>query len=225
MVKRIGLEGTFFIGLCIATGGAAQVVQECSVVDGAGGRATGAGLTSLTAVAQPGAVSVSAGGVYTHYAGFLGCAILLPNLDTDADGLADELDPDNDNDGLTDLDETAGGQFNPTTPTDLNNPDSDDDGTADGDEAVAGTDPLDDTAYLHITDLSVSGPATVTWTARGGKTYRLWYEDDLVGGAGGLVTTITAIGGVAPWFETSATADDPAPGVAPHRAYIIEVLP
>ncbi len=224
-MERICFLHTFVFGLCIATGASAQIVQECSVMDGAGGRMTGASLTGLSAVAQPGGVSVSTGGTYTHYAGFLGCAILLPNLDTDSDGLADELDPDNDNDGLTDLDETAGGQFNPTTSTDLNDPDSDDDGTVDGDEAVAGTDPLDDTAYLRITELSEGGPATITWTARGGKTYRLWYEDDLVGGAGGLLTNVTAVGGVAPWFETSATADDLAPGVAPNRAYFIEVLP
>jgi hypothetical protein len=186
---------------------------------------TGGGLISITAVAQPGAVAVSAGGAYTHYAGFLGCAILLPNLDTDSDGLADELDPDNDNDGLTDLDETGGGAFDPTTMTDLNDADSDDDGAIDSAEAAAGTNPLDDTATLRITDLSVNGPATVAWAARGGKTYRLFYKDDLVGGPAMLVTNVTATGGVAPWFETTANADDLNPGVAPNRAYHVEVLP
>ena len=224
-MQRIDFLGMLVLGL--ATGGSAQFVQECSVADGAGGRMTGGGLISIAAVAQPGAVAVSSGGAYTHYAGFLGCAILLPNLDTDADGLADELDPDNDDDGLTDLAETTGGEFDPLTTTDLNDPDSDDDGASDGAEAVAGTNPLDENAYLRITDLTVSAdsPATVTWTARGGKTYRLWHEDDLVGGAGGLIGYVLAFGGVAPWFETSANADDLTPGVAPDRAYIIEVLP
>lgn len=222
---RIVYVFVWVLGLGVAVGASAQLVQECAVADGAGGRMTGGALTSITAVAQPGAVSVSTGGAYTHYAGFLGCAILLPNQDTDSDGLADELDPDNDNDGLTDIDETGGGAFDPTTMTDLNDADSDDDGATDGSEAVAGTNPNDDTAFLRITDLSVSGPATVTWTARSGKTYRLWHQDDLVGGPATLVTNVTAAGGVAPWFETSANADDLNPGIAPDRAYHVEVLP
>jgi hypothetical protein len=67
-------------------------------------------------------------------------------LDTDGDGLANELDPDDDGDGLLDLVETDTGIFvSPAdTGTDPLDPDSDDDGLSDGNEVLAVvTDPND----------------------------------------------------------------------------------
>jgi len=78
-------------------------------------------------------------------------------LDTDADGIGNNADPDDDGDGLDDVDEIAAGYdpLNPDTDgdglddgdevpagTDPLNPDSDADGLLDGDEVPAGTDPL-----------------------------------------------------------------------------------
>jgi hypothetical protein len=74
-------------------------------------------------------------------------------LDTDMDGSGDECDEDDDNDGLTDLDEELLG----TSPT---NPDSDGDGISDGDEVLFwGTDPLsDDTDEDTVSDPSDNCP-------------------------------------------------------------------
>lgn len=59
--------------------------------------------------------------------------------DTDGDGIADCVNPDDDNDGLSDTDEATAG-------TDPANPDSDGDGLSDGEEVnTHGTDPLDGT--------------------------------------------------------------------------------
>jgi hypothetical protein len=70
-------------------------------------------------------------------------------LDTDMDGLGDGCDEDDDNDGLTDLDEGLLG----TSPT---NPDTDGDGLSDGDEVLFwGTDPLSGDTDLDTVSDSV----------------------------------------------------------------------
>jgi len=198
------------------------------VLDSSGTRVTGGTLTGVTASGQPGAVSTSAGGALTHYGGFLGCITLLPGLDTDSDGLSDEIDPDNDNDNLTDLEEVGGGGFVPNTVTDLNNPDSDADGASDGDEAVAMTNPQDSTAFLAVTEVAIglSAEAMVTWSARDGLSYNLFGLDDLnAPGTSTLIANVTAAGGAAPWFETTAMADDVLTGGADSRTYFVEVAP
>lgn len=60
---------------------------------------------------------------------------LAPIGDADKDGLTNILDPDSDNDGLSDGKELEIG-------TDPANPDTDGDGLSDGDELIRGTDPL-----------------------------------------------------------------------------------
>ena len=199
--------------------------QECSVLDAAGSRTTGGSLIHVSAVGQPGAVTVSEGGTFTHYGGFLSCITFFPGLDTDGDGLADELDPDNDNDGLTDLAEVSGGAFMPATATDINDADSDDDGVSDGAEAAAMTNPQDANAFFGITLITAGGgPVNVEWTARSGKSYNLYGLDDLMlSGSAVLISNVTAVGGSAPWFETTASADDS--GSVPGRSYFVEVAP
>jgi len=67
--------------------------------------------------------------------------------DNESDGVGDACDPDDDNDGLTDVTEDANGNGNVDTgETDPLDPDTDDDGFSDGEEVAAGSDPLDDTS-------------------------------------------------------------------------------
>jgi hypothetical protein len=204
----------------------AEIEQECFVIDSSGTRATLGSLVNVSASGQSGSVNTSQGGLITHYGGFLGCVTLLPNLDTDSDGLADEIDPDNDNDGLTDLTEVGGNAFMPNTVTDINNADSDGDGASDGDEAMAMTmtNPQDVNALLQILDIARAGSITVEWFARDGKSYNLLAVDDLNAfGSAVVISNVTAVGGSAPWFETTATADDTnAPS---NRSYFIQLAP
>jgi len=126
---------------CVGLVALGEVEQTSSVLDGSGARGTSGSSTNLSASAQPGSVAVSSGGTMGNYAGFLGTFVLKPTLDTDNDGLADELDLDNDNDTLTDVEELEGTAFSPVTPTDPNDEDCDDDGFTDDEEASYGSDP------------------------------------------------------------------------------------
>lgn len=67
----------------------------------------------------------------------------LPSLDSDGDGIAFFLDPDDDGDGVLDTFETNTGVFvSPDNAgTDSLDPDSDGDGFGDGEEIAAGSDP------------------------------------------------------------------------------------
>ena len=214
----------FVLGNVLAFTAYATIEQECSVLDSSGTRATQGALVNITAFGQAGTVSTSEGGSITHYGGFLGCVTLFPNLDTDNDGLADELDGDNDNDGLTDLTEGGGTAFMPNTVTDINNADSDNDGVSDRKEALAMTNPQDPNAFLQVLDIATTGPTTVEWLARGGKSYNLIAVDDLVAlGSAVVISNVTASGGVAPWLETTATADDT--NAPTRRFYYIQGAP
>ena len=75
-------------------------------------------------------------GPWRRLAGQVNEADLRVRLDTDHDGIPNSVDPDDDNDGLSDVDEATYG----TNPLD---PDSDDDGLLDGAEVAIGTNPLD----------------------------------------------------------------------------------
>jgi hypothetical protein len=184
-----------------ALGAQAQVSQTASVLDGSGRRISGGVFTGITAGGQPGGIAVSSAGGIVNYAGFLNTFSLQPALDSDQDGLEDEVDADNDNDTLDDGTELGGGAFDPITPTNPNVADSDGDGTADGEESVAGTDPTDPGAYLRILDIERAGPDVfVFWLGRGGMSYLLHGVDAAVLLPGPVVGTNTMFGGVAPWF-------------------------
>ncbi|MCX6879613.1 MAG: VWA domain-containing protein [Verrucomicrobia bacterium] len=66
--------------------------------------------------------------------------VYTPGADTDGDGIPDATDPDDDNDGLTDVDEIN------FLHTDSKHQDTDGDGYTDGEEKAAGTDPLNATS-------------------------------------------------------------------------------
>jgi hypothetical protein len=204
--------------------GDAAVEQTSSVMDGSGNRASAGALVNISAAGQPGGVRVSTGGTVVNYAGFLGTFSLQPTLDTDGDGLADEVDTDNDNDQVSDEDEISGLAYGLRATTDPNLADTDGDGVTDGEEQFADTNPRDITMFLHIIDMT-RNPRVLTWLARGGMSYRVYRLDDLMTGPPGTyLDTVVAGGGVPPWYETTAGYLDTGPA-SPSTAYYIEVTP
>jgi hypothetical protein len=88
----------------------AQIVQSQSVQGGCGCVMTNGTLTCRTAGGQAAAgVIVSSDGESLVTSGFLASVILFPLLDTDADGLCDEMDQDNDGDSFPDVGELNAG--------------------------------------------------------------------------------------------------------------------
>lgn len=203
----------------------AQFTNRSSVLDSSGTRSTGGGFTNVSAAGQPGGIATSSGGSLVNQAGFLNTFSLKPNLDTDGDGLADELDQDNDNDGLVDGTEIGGSAFTPTSATLVNLADTDGDGQLDGWEAAAGTDPNNINALLELIAISnsVSGRG-IAWLARGNneKTYIVRATTDPRQPYATVVFSNTVAGGIAPWFAvTSAIAHATASNAL---FYAVEVL-
>jgi hypothetical protein len=200
--------------------------NRSSVVDAAGQWCGGGSWSNIFAAGQPGGVACSSGGQLHHTAGFLSAFVLQPGLDTDGDGLPNELDTDNDGDTLLDTVEMAGTAFDPVTPTDHDVADADRDGQDDGAEAAAGTDPADGQAFLQIIDITRSSPdATLSWVARGGKTYRVLQREDLTTGTWGALATTNATGGSAPWYVVTNSFTDTDAGTVDTRFYEVEVVP
>lgn len=202
----------------------AQYTNRSSVLDSAGARSSQGAVTNLSAAAQPGGITVSTNSSYVHQAGFLHTFLLQGSLDTDHDGLPDELDQDNDADGLSDTAETGGSAFGPATPTLVNVLDTDGDGQADGWEAAAGTDPTDPAARLELVSIN-NGPAGVAWRARGNhqKTYVVRAGPDLRHFSGSVLFSNTVAGGSAPWYAVTSTVAET--GATNIRFYAVEVLP
>lgn len=221
--------GGLTVAVLALAAGAQQYTNTSHVVDGAGQWLGGGTLSNITAVAQPGGVSVTTGGALVNQAGFLNTFVLRPGLDTDGDGLANEADPDNDNDMLGDVTEVEGTAFSPVTDTDPDDADSDDDGSGDAAEAAAGSDPWDPLMFLHIVSIRPvsNNLVEVGWQARSNKTYRVMTEASMTPAPGftNALAQVVATGvGVAPWFATTNLYTDP---VAPtnHLFYRIEAVP
>lgn len=204
----------------------AQFAHRSSVLDSSGALSNGGSFTNISASGQPGGIGTSAGGPFVNQAGFLSTFSLKPALDTDSDGLANELDQDNDNDGLADGSEITGASFSPTSPTLVHLADTDDDGVLDGAEAVAGTDPNNPNALLKLVAISNAGPSrAVAWLARGNnqKIYIVRSSAALTGPFHAVVFSNTVAGGSAPWFAvTSAVTHTSASNAL---FYAVEVVP
>jgi hypothetical protein len=178
------------------------------VVDSAGGWSSGGTYSNLSVIAQSGGMVISASNSVVNYSGFLNTFVLNTELDTDNDGIADELDPDNDDDGLADIDELAGSAFDPATVTDLNLSDTDGDGMSDLVEASSGTDPLDASVLLHFTSVESSGDDLVLgWQARSNWTYRIRASDSIIddGDFTNIVVSSVLVTNSAspPWYVTT----------------------
>lgn len=199
------------------------------VLDMAGGRSTNALYTHISSVGQSGGFDISSAPSCENQAGFLTAFYMQPDLDTDGDGLADEADPDNDNDMVNDEDEITGSIYAGPAVTDPNNADTDGDGFNDGDEAIAASDPTDDTMYLHITSIEAAGITNgviIGWQAQGGKYYKVMKMDDLLtDDSGTWLGTVLATGGTGVWYNTTANYTDVTSPPATGRYYYITVLP
>lgn len=195
-----------FILLCagVARVSAQPYTNSSWVLDTSGIQSSAAPYSQTGACGQPGGIGMSTGGPFVNVSGFLNTSVFRPGSDTDGDGLPDEVDPDNDNDGLADDDELAGRAFQPPTATDVNNPDSDGDGFRDGAEAAAGTDPSSSASLLTITSIrKTTGGVVVGWLARDSRSYQVERAGALagIGFLTGSVATVTAQGpGVPPWY-------------------------
>lgn len=216
--------------LCTACAGAAQAAftNVSSVLDGAGQRSADPSGTysNLSAVAQPGGVAISSGGTFVNYAGFLNTFSLRPNLDTDGDGLANEVDADNDGDQLADMAEIEGSGFQPVTPTDLNAADTDEDDAPDGEESIAGTDPTNDQARLEIILVDkVGGDIAVEWVARQGKNYSIRSTSGSHTNRPAEVEGFS-VGGVGsgPWQVTTNLFTDVGGAAGTAKSYTVEAL-
>jgi hypothetical protein len=114
------------------------------------------------------------------------------------------------------------------TVTEINKADTDGDGASDGNESATMTNPLDPGAFLAILSVDAGGglPSSIEWSARGGKSYSVLAVDDLNSpGSAIVITNVRAAGGISPWFETTATADDVDVALPANRSYFIEVAP
>ncbi|MBP7831134.1 MAG: hypothetical protein KA248_14595 [Kiritimatiellae bacterium] len=205
--------------------------QLASVHDAAGGMSDNtvtlgsAAFRHVGAAGQPGGIGTGTNGPAANHSGFLQAADLKrPNLDTDGDGVPDELDEDNDGDRLADRAEVEGSAFDPATATIVNNPDSDGDHVGDGDEAAAGTNPGDDSTFLQIVDIRETEAGTViAWTARDGKQYRVLSAKGSHAYPTREEAVATAHGGQPPWFETIAVFTNTAASTL--KTFAIQALP
>ncbi len=210
MLKRLTLHlltAAFFTTLT----GYGQYSQHTHVQDGAGITSSSGALTNIAACSQSGGTRIAAGGSFVNMAGYLNTFHISDN-DADRDGLVDELDLDNDNDGLADFAEITGVSFNPVTPSDPQTADSDRDGMPDKQESDAGTNPQDANSLLHI--LSVENTADgrmISWQSRGGYRYEILGSTQISSlGEAPVLEQVTASGGVAPWFDTVSVYTDTA---------------
>jgi hypothetical protein len=205
----------------------ADISRTSSVLDGSGGRSQGAVYANISSAGQPGGIGYTTSGGLAgrqNYAGFLGTFILRPDL-VDPHGVAYELSQDNDGDGLTDIGEILGAYFTPNTPTDPNSADSSGDGISDHAHAVAGTDPYGGIENaLRILRVKFDGDeATITWLAREGRTYHLYFSDDMTAFPNQYLGTFVGAPGSGPWQVTTNVHTETISGES--GSCVVEVAP
>lgn len=218
--------GLLCVGFLAATIRSFALTNSSSVVDGGGSISSNASFQCIMSIGQAEPVEFNQNAANQKYSGFLNTFVLNPQLDADADGIVDENDPDDDNDNLLDTTELAGEGFDPPTSTNPFSADSDGDGAKDGQESVAGTNPQDANSLLEIVRAELVGDTEVVeWTSRSGKQYEVYRTttaEDL--SASPIVSgPFTAIGGIAPWFDTNTSVSNAVAGT--NSFYGVRVIP
>ena len=212
-----GLCGVFALDPGFGPAGpACAATNQVSTLNAGGGWTTGTAYRCVSSIGTGIATPPIAGGAHILHAGMLNAFLHRPDLDRDADGRADEDDPDDDGDSLRDGDEITGACFSPATPTDPQAADSDGDGANDGTEAGTGTDPLDPTANLAFLSVSAgTGGLVVRWRARAYRAYRLFAAPDLTSleTAPARTNQIVAGSGTGTWEVAEAGWTNPVPVV------------
>ena len=202
--------------------GAGSVSTNTVALDGKVWRHVGA-------CAQPGGVQTGSGGGLSHAAGFLQAAdVKCCTLDHDTNGVPDELDWDNDGDGLADVDELDGSAFQGYAQTDSNDADTDGDGMDDAQESAAMFDPLDPNHRLAFTEVRRTGDAmALCWIGKGGGiTNRIVYTDDLAAGAPtNILVSVADPGGTSPWYKVVLTNEHLIPQSTLPQLFGLRIAP
>jgi len=204
----------FLIGvLGIILPARAEIHQLGRIHDGVGAMSTntaavaGGAYRQAGAGNQPGGIATLTNVQWTLHAGFLQAVdIKQPWLDTDGNGVPDEMDPDNDGDYLPDWAEVDGSGFEGYARTDPNDPDTDGDGMTDYRESVGMYDPLDPDHYLHILSQDWDeNTLTLWWIGKAGGTTNtiLWGESLLDGAPTNIQHSAAYSGGDAPWYKAT----------------------
>lgn len=173
------LDGRELIDGTSPTNGSDYVVSvimtDAFTLSAAGGPVASATCHGLSSVGQGCPVGHNTSVNRLNSSGFL---LAIEEGDNDGDGLPDDVDPDDDNDGLSDLDELL---VHGSHPYRL---DSDGDGQTDPEEVVAGTDPGDGLDVFRITDLRMltgTNGVVVVWDSRTDRVYRIESQPALGG--------------------------------------------
>ncbi|MBU0677303.1 MAG: hypothetical protein KJ626_04230 [Verrucomicrobia bacterium] len=207
------LMSCFFVVLLAGISHTDDLYNLASTHNGVGGISTstveisGINYRHVGAGMQPGGVLVSTNDPIVNHAGFLQAgSVKYLDKDTDADGIPDELDEDNDNDALSDRDEIDGSAFSGHASTDPNNPDTDNDGMSDTDEARGMYDPLDPNHRLEVTAIAETNhEMTVQWIGKGGGTTNIltWSDDPTSSPVTNVLTKGPYSGGEYPWYKAT----------------------
>ena len=167
----------------VNSGDAFAITMDAAVFNSGGGWTSNSAVRSIASIGEGIGGYYMAGTGYQTYHGSLNEFVLEPGEDTNGNGICDENDPDDDADGISDILELAGTQFDPTTPTNPKVTDSDNDGYSDVDEAAMGTNPLDANSLLQVVAISREsiGNVVVTWEGRESYDYEIISADTVEG--------------------------------------------